>query len=76
MASIHATSQSNTGFGSLLTRFTELLAIAKADVIRWRTYRETLAELEALSLRELDDLDLNPTDLPRIARESVYGSDI
>lgn len=40
----------------------------------WRLYRRTLAELEALSDRDLADLGLFRQDLPAVARETVYGA--
>jgi uncharacterized protein YjiS (DUF1127 family) len=38
-----------------------------------RIYRQTLAELQALSPRELNDLGLNATMLRSIALEAAYG---
>lgn len=38
-----------------------------------RIYRQTLRELQALSLRELNDLGLNPSMLRTIALEAAYG---
>lgn len=38
-----------------------------------RTYRATLAELAALTDRELGDLGIHRVDLRSIAREAVYG---
>ena len=38
-----------------------------------RAYRSTLAELEALTDRELRDLGLSRWDLRSVAREAVYG---
>ena len=35
---------------------------------KWRNYRRTVAELNALSNRELDDLGINRGDIPFIAR--------
>ena len=37
----------------------------------WRTYRNTLAELERLSARELNDLGIARADIRRIARSAV-----
>lgn len=39
-----------------------------------RLYRRTLAEMRALSDRELADLGLNRTELRRVAREAVRDS--
>ncbi|MBF9059674.1 DUF1127 domain-containing protein [Rhodobacterales bacterium HKCCSP123] len=45
-----------------------------ADAWRaYRLYRQTLAELQALSMRELNDLGLNATMLRSIALEAAYG---
>jgi uncharacterized protein YjiS (DUF1127 family) len=37
----------------------------------WRTYRNTLAELDRLSNRDLADLGINRVDIRRVARQSV-----
>mgnify|MGYP006274038007 CR=1 FL=1 len=39
----------------------------------YRVYRQTLAELQALSMRELTDLGLNPSTLRTVALEAAYG---
>ncbi|MEO0328695.1 MAG: DUF1127 domain-containing protein [Pseudomonadota bacterium] len=35
---------------------------------KWRNYRRTVTELNALSNRELDDLGINSGDIPHVAR--------
>ncbi|NKX43840.1 DUF1127 domain-containing protein [Roseicyclus persicicus] len=42
----------------------------------YRVYRHTLAELQALSPRELADLGLNPTTLRSVALEAAYGKQV
>ena len=37
----------------------------------WRQYRNTAAELNRLSQRELSDLGIARSDIPSIARQSV-----
>jgi len=37
---------------------------------RWRRYNRTVAELSHLSNRDLADLGLSRSDIPRIAREA------
>jgi uncharacterized protein YjiS (DUF1127 family) len=37
----------------------------------WRTYRNTLSELERLSTRDLADLGINRADIRSVARSSV-----
>ena len=34
---------------------------------RWRRYRRTVSELEALTTRELDDLGISRYDIQRVA---------
>lgn len=43
----------------------------KTRLSRWKRYNRTVAELEALSNRDLADLGLTRHDIPRIARQSV-----
>ena len=57
-----------------LDRVSSLFEALAARADRFRRYRRTLYELRALSTRELNDLGLTYTGLPRIARESVYGA--
>ncbi|MCP5075308.1 MAG: DUF1127 domain-containing protein [Rhodobacteraceae bacterium] len=45
----------------------------KNRAVRRRSYRKTVAELKALSLRELQDLGLTRGSIESIARKSVYG---
>ncbi len=51
---------------------THELGVSTMNVIgsykKWRNYRRTVAELNALSNRELDDLGINRGDIPFIAR--------
>ncbi|MCV6824766.1 MULTISPECIES: DUF1127 domain-containing protein [Halocynthiibacter] len=41
---------------------------------QYKTYRNTLNELEALSARELADLGLNRSMIKRVALEAAYGA--
>jgi uncharacterized protein YjiS (DUF1127 family) len=36
----------------------------------WRSYRRTIAELSALSNRELSDLGISRSDIPFVARKA------
>lgn len=47
-------------FETLKTRYTA-----------WKKYSRTVAELQALSTRDLSDLGLSRSDIPRVAREAV-----
>jgi uncharacterized protein YjiS (DUF1127 family) len=38
---------------------------------RWQRYNRTVSELSHLSNRELSDLGLSRSDIPRIAREAA-----
>ncbi|WP_185982896.1 DUF1127 domain-containing protein [Aureimonas mangrovi] len=37
----------------------------------WRRYRETCSELNKLTSRELSDLGIARSDIPRLAREAT-----
>ena len=37
----------------------------------WRRYRDTVNELSRLSTRELNDLGINRSDIPHVARKAV-----
>lgn len=43
----------------------------KTRLATWKRYNRTVAELEALSNRELADLGFGRADITRIAREAV-----
>jgi len=47
------------------------LAGLRARLARHRKYRQTVAELAALSERELSDLGLSRADIRRVAREAA-----
>jgi uncharacterized protein YjiS (DUF1127 family) len=40
---------------------------------RYRLFRRTYAELDALTTRELDDLGISRSMITRLAREAAYG---
>ena len=48
-------------------------AIFAKSFADWMLYRRTVTELAHLSPRELADLGMSSTDIPRVAFESVYG---
>ena len=52
---------------------TSLLGRARKALADYRLYRQTLAELVALSDRELSDLGLSRLSIRQVAHESVYG---
>lgn len=37
----------------------------------WRRYRNTVNELSRLSVRELNDLGIMPSDIPHVARRAA-----
>jgi uncharacterized protein YjiS (DUF1127 family) len=50
-----------------------MLKQASEAYTAWRHYRRTLSELQDLSVREMDDLGLNRSNLRQAAFEAVYG---
>lgn len=49
------------------------LGTARDNWARYRVYRRTLSELNALSGRELDDLGIARSMITRLALEAAYG---
>ena len=56
----------------LVETISSLWADMRANAARRKVYRQTLRELRALDVRELNDLGLNPTMLKRIAYQAAY----
>jgi uncharacterized protein YjiS (DUF1127 family) len=50
------------------------IASARKALADYRLYRQTLGELEALSDRELQDINLSRFVIRQIAFDSVYGA--
>ena len=48
-----------------------MFEVLKSRYTNWKRYTRTLQELEALSSRELADLGISRSDIPRLAREAV-----
>lgn len=61
------------GGTSIFSRLASLRDDVANRYAKYRTYRNTLNELRALSTRELDDLGLNAERLEQIAFESAYS---
>jgi uncharacterized protein YjiS (DUF1127 family) len=53
------------------SRFGALVARLQHRWAAYRTYRNTLAELQTLDERELNDIGISRWDLPRVAREAA-----
>ena len=45
-----------------------------AAVGQWRRYRDIVAELEAYSDRELEDIGISRGDIPRVATEASQAN--
>lgn len=66
-------SSNRTASPSVATRLSEMVKLASEAFTAWRLYRRTLRELQDLSVRDMDDLGLNPSNLRQAAFEAVYG---
>ncbi|WP_045386879.1 DUF1127 domain-containing protein [Falsirhodobacter sp. alg1] len=55
-------------------RFGSFFATLKTAMERRAVYRETVAELNQLSARELGDLGLTRSSITTVAREAAYGA--
>ncbi|MEM7723266.1 MAG: DUF1127 domain-containing protein [Pseudomonadota bacterium] len=60
---------------TLGARLSEIFSGLGEAYTQWRVYRRTLAELQDLSDRELDDLGLNRATLRSAAYVAAYGAD-
>jgi len=58
---------------SLGSRLGEIFSGLSEAYRAWRVYRQTLTELQGLSVRELNDLGLNPSTIRAAAMEAAYG---
>ena len=60
------------GFGPIFGSDNLFAGVKTMNVIgsfsKWRNYRRTVSELNALSNRELDDLGISRGDIPFVAR--------
>jgi uncharacterized protein YjiS (DUF1127 family) len=48
-----------------------MFEVLKTRYASWRRYSRTLHELEKLNSRELADLGISRSDIPRLAREAA-----
>lgn len=48
-----------------------MFEVLKSRYSTWRRYNRTVSELESLTNRDLADLGLSRSDIPRIAREAA-----
>jgi len=65
---------SHTADFGLAGRFNAIKNTLIERAARYRVYRETQAELENLSNRELNDLGLSRAGIKAVALEAAYGN--
>ena len=58
---------------SLFDRFSSVKDIVLTAIRQRRIYERTVAELNNLTDRELNDLGISRFSIPELARESAYG---
>lgn len=67
--------RTSSQFGaSVFSQIANLRDTVKKRFAQNRVYRKTLNELESLSVRELNDMGLNPHTLKSIAYDAAYGT--
>lgn len=64
--------QTSHNQGALAARIGDALETIRTRFERRRVYKRTLAELQSLSTRELEDLGLNRSALNRVAYQAAY----
>lgn len=70
MAYVNSTPFARKG---LADRLAALRGLVLTAIAQRRTYAQTVAELNALTDRELADLGISRISIPEIAREAAYG---
>ncbi|MFN3282253.1 MAG: DUF1127 domain-containing protein [Tabrizicola flagellatus] len=70
MAYVNSTPLARKG---LADRLAVLRDVVLTAIAQRRTYARTVAELNALTDRELSDLGISRISIPEIAREAAYG---
>lgn len=70
MAYVNSTTISRRGF---FDRFSSVKDIVLTAIRQRRIYERTVAELNNLTDRELNDLGISRFSIPELARESAYG---
>jgi uncharacterized protein YjiS (DUF1127 family) len=63
------------GFGAIIDRIAAAFADLQETLGRRRVFRQTMKELGALSDRELADLAISRSMIPRIALDAAHGID-
>ncbi len=74
MTNAYASVQGRSHASAFETGIDAGLARVRAAWKQIRSYRQTVAELQALSPRMLRDLDLDGADLRTVAHREVYGN--
>lgn len=69
-----ALTSNNTATGSIFASFAAQFSVLVEKVRARRDYRRTVAELEALGRRELNDLGLSRGSIKSVAHKAVYGN--
>lgn len=67
---------SSTAAFGYMDRAANVVKSVKEAIRRRRVYNQTVAELRALSTRELNDLAISRSMITRIALEAAYGKSI
>jgi len=67
------TTLSHTTTGSLADRIASIFRNLNENRLRYRTYRNTVRELDSLDDRELADLGLHRAMIETVAMEAAYG---
>ncbi|MCL1629120.1 DUF1127 domain-containing protein [Roseibaca sp. V10] len=61
-------------FGGFLARLQSFRAMLAETLQQRAVYNQTLSELQALSNRELADLGIHRSEIPRLAAEAAFKS--
>jgi len=76
MVTFRETHPKLSGFGGFIARLSEIVAEARVDYARWRLYRGTMKELQALGADDRHLTGKTRSDNRRLARVAVYGHQV
>ena len=76
MVTFRETRPKSSGFGGFISRLSEIVAEARVDYARWRLYRGTMKELQALGAHDRNLMGQTRSDIRRLAQAAIYGPQV
>jgi uncharacterized protein YjiS (DUF1127 family) len=67
----YVSTEARPNAGLVATWFSNIIDDVKTSARRYRSYRQTLGELQAMSNRELEDVGISPLSIQDVARQAA-----